>query len=118
MSDIAIHAETVDEHRFAAMAVLAEELTSGAGAELRPVEGWSPDATKTGSGMTATELVVTGVLSASTVKAVSAVLVAWVQARSKRKLTLRSGEDQLVVDGSVTQAQQALVEKWLGERAG
>jgi hypothetical protein len=118
MGDIAIHVETADEHQIIAMAVLAEDLTTGAGAELRPVADWSPDAAKTGSGMSVTELVVTGVLSASTVKAVSAVLVAWVQARSKRKLTLKSGEDQLVVDGAVTQAQQALVEKWMGERAG
>lgn len=118
MADIAIQVDVSGEPQPFAMSLLAQDLTAGAGARLRPAAGWSPDGSKTTSGMSVTELVVTGALSATTLRAVSAVLVAWVQVRSKRKLTLKSGDDQLVIDGTVTEAQQALVEKWMGDRAG
>lgn len=116
MADITIHVESSDEHQFFTMAELAEELTTGARAELRPAETWSPDGAKTGAGMSVSELVITGVLSASTLRAVSAVLVAWVQGRSKRKLTLKSGDEQLVIDGTVTRGQQDVIEKWMSDR--
>ncbi|WP_329789738.1 hypothetical protein V1227_36770 [Lentzea sp. DG1S-22] len=58
----------------------------------------------------------TGVLSAASVRAASSVLSSWLQGHAKRKVTLKSGDDEIVIDGPLTRAQQELVEKWLRER--
>lgn len=48
-------------------------------------------------------------LSAASVRAASSVLSSWLQGRAKRKVTLKSGDDEIVSDGPLTRAQQELV---------
>lgn len=116
MADFVVRIAASGENLAQVTAELLALLTSEARVDARPVPGPAPDGSKTGTGMTIAELAVTGALSATTVRALASVLVAWTQSRSKRKLTLKAGDEELVIDGTVTRAQQAVVEKWMSDR--
>lgn len=116
MADFTVRVEASGENLAQVTAELLELLTTAARLDARPVTGPAPDGSKSGTGLTIGELVVSGALSATTVRAASAVLVSWLHGRAKRKVTLRSGDGEIVLDGTPTPAQQAMVEKWLSER--
>ncbi|MCG8922364.1 hypothetical protein [Lentzea sp. CC55] len=89
-------------------AELLELLTTAARVDARSVTGSAPDGAKS-AGLAIGELVVTGVLSAASVRAAASVLSSWLQGRAKRKVTLKAGDDEIVLDGPLTRAQQELV---------
>lgn len=116
MADITVRIDASGENLAKVTAELLELLTNAARVDVRPVPVVAPDGSKSGTGMTLGELAVTGVLSATSVRALASVLVEWARTSAKRKLTLKSGDDSLVIDGTVTRGQEAVVEKWLRER--
>jgi hypothetical protein len=116
MADITVRIEASGENLARVTAELLELLTTAARLDARPAPGTAPDGAKSGTGLTIGELIVSGALSATSVRAASSVLVSWLQGRTKRKVTLKSGDDEIVIDGTPSRAQQAVVEKWLSER--
>ncbi|MDX3655952.1 hypothetical protein PV646_01420 [Streptomyces sp. ID05-26A] len=116
MADITLRVEASGENLAKVTAELLELLSADARLDVRQVASEVPGGAKSGTGLTVGELVVSGVLSAASVRAGASVLVSWLQGRAERKVTLKSVDDEIVIDGTPTRAQQELVEKWLRER--
>ncbi|MFC6088301.1 hypothetical protein Q5530_04540 [Saccharothrix sp. BKS2] len=111
---------TVDAPAGAAAAtnLLLRELVRGARVDARPAPADLPEGAKSGAGATIAELVLNGTLSAAAAGAVASVVTAFVQRGSARKVTIRTGEDEITVEGLDAGSQRALLEAWLREREG
>lgn len=96
--------------------LLLQELVRGARVDARHAPADLPDGAKSGSGMTIAELVLNGTLSAAAAGAVASVVTAFVQRGSARKVTIRSGDEEISVEGLDARSQKALLESWLRER--
>lgn len=107
MADITLRVEASGENLARVTAELLE-LLAAAAVDARYPRISAPDGAKSGIGLTIGELE----LSATSAPAAASVLVSWLE-RTRRKVTLTSGDQKFVVDG--TRAQDA-VEKWLTER--
>ena len=109
MADITVRVEASGENLTRVTSELLELLATAARLDARrldaPVDG-------TARSISFDEFLAFGPVPAERAGVVSAVLAEWAKS-SKRRLTLTSGDDQLVVDGT---AAQAAVEQWLGER--
>ncbi|MEU5691009.1 hypothetical protein [Actinosynnema sp. NPDC020468] len=105
---------TVDAPGSAASAtgMLLGELRDQARVDAAPAPEALPAGAKSGAGAALAELVVNGAGEAA-VGAIAAVVTAFVQRRSARKVVLKVGEDELTVEGLDARTQKALVEDWL-----
>ncbi|WP_051764553.1 hypothetical protein [Saccharothrix syringae] len=96
--------------------LLLQELVRGARVDARHAPADLPEGAKSGSGTTIAELVLNGTLSAAAAGAVASVVSAFVQRGSARKITVKSGEDEISLEGVDAASQKALLEAWLRER--
>ncbi|WP_158850602.1 hypothetical protein [Saccharothrix deserti] len=94
---------------------LLQELVRAAKADARPAPAEAPSGSKSGAGATIAELVLNGALPAAVAAAVASVVTSFVQRGSARKVTIKTGDDEITVEGVDARSQKALVEKWLRE---
>ncbi|MEU4739260.1 hypothetical protein AB0G02_02195 [Actinosynnema sp. NPDC023658] len=105
-------------HTATATTQLLQELVRAAKVDARPAPAESPEGSKSGAGATIAELVLNGALPAAVAAAVASVVTAFVQRGSARKVTIKSGDDQISVQGVDAKTQKALVEAWLRDHEG
>ncbi|MFI9810766.1 hypothetical protein [Saccharothrix variisporea] len=105
---------TIDAPGSAASAtnLLLEELVRGARVDARHAPTQLPDGAK-GTGMAIAELVVNGALPAAVAAAVASVITAFVQRGSARKVTIKSGDETITVQGGDKATHKALVQTFL-----
>ncbi|GAB2998995.1 hypothetical protein [Saccharothrix stipae] len=94
---------------------LLQELVRGAKVDARPAPAESPDGAKSGAGATVAELVLNGALPAAVAAAVASVVTAFVQRGGARKVTIKTRDDEITVEGVDARSQKALLEAWLRE---
>ncbi len=71
----------------------------------------APDNTRAGVGVSVGELVVSGLLSASTMSALASVLIAYVKRTGARSVVVRRGEDEYRFTALSDEAQRELIER-------
>ncbi|MGM1058172.1 hypothetical protein [Saccharothrix sp. Mg75] len=98
--------------------LLLQELLRGARADVRPAPADVPEGAKSGAGATIAELVLNGAVPAAVAAAAASVITSFVQRGSARKVVLRSGEDEITVEGVDARSQKAALEAWLREHEG
>ncbi len=111
MGEVTIRVEASGENLTRVTAELLALLTTAAGPDARRVDAPVDGTARSGPGISFDEFLRIGVPE-GTAGAVSSVLATWARS-SKRRLTLTSGDDQLVVDGT---AAQDVLERWLSGR--
>jgi hypothetical protein len=77
-----------------------------------------PDGAKSGTAAAIGEMVASGVLSAAGLKALSSVVIAFVNRGGARKVTLTHDGDEITLEGLSSKAQQQVVEDWISRRVG
>lgn len=82
----------------------------------RTVSIMLPTGTKAGAVSITGVLVASGVISASTVKAIATVVTAWLQRSGARSVTIEHGEDRLEITGISQRQVDTLVDEWLDHR--
>jgi hypothetical protein len=96
---------------------LARELLR-ARLNVRSVGDVVPDGAKSGTAAAIGEMVASGVLSAAGLKALSSVVIAFVNRGGARKVTLTHDGDEITLEGLSSKAQQQVVEDWISRRVG
>jgi len=76
--------------------------------------GTAPERTKSGTGTTIGELVVSGLLSASTMSALARVLTAYIQRTGTRAVVVKRGKDEYRFTGLSADAQRELIDRFAG----
>ncbi|ONI82059.1 hypothetical protein ALI22I_38520 [Saccharothrix sp. ALI-22-I] len=94
---------------------LLQELVRAAKVDARPAPAQAPSGSKSGAGATVAELVLNGALPAAVAAAVASVVTSFVQRGSARKVTIKTGDDEITVEGVDARSQKALLETWLRE---
>ncbi|WP_053714644.1 hypothetical protein [Saccharothrix sp. NRRL B-16348] len=97
---------------------LLQELVRGARVDARPAPAASPEGSKSGAGATVAELVLNGALPAAVAAAVASVVTSFVQRGSARKVTIKTRDDEITVEGVDARSQKAVLEAWLREHEG
>jgi hypothetical protein len=93
--------------------MLLDDLRRHARVDVRHAPTRMPDDAKSGTGMAIAELVVNGALPAAGIAAAASVITAFIERRSARKVVLKSGEDEITVEGLDAKSQKAALEEWL-----
>jgi hypothetical protein len=78
----------------------------------RPAVTDLPDGAKSGTAQTVGVLVASGVVSASTVKAIASVATAWIKRAGARSVTIERGKDRIEITGTSKDHVNQLVDKW------
>lgn len=77
-----------------------------------------PAGAKSGAVSITGVLVASGVISASTVKAIATVATAWLQRSSARSVTIEQGEERLEITATSVRHIDTLVNEWLDRSPG
>ncbi len=102
-----------DEDRAALAQRLREELQEVGGAEIHEVIGAADTSRRTkGVDMAWGTLAVT--VAPGVITALVSTLQSWLTRHERSKVTVKSGDDELVVEGSPSQEQRRLIEAWVG----
>ena len=117
MGDIRLTVDAPGQAGSATNALL-QELVRGARVDARPAPADVPENAKSGAGATVAELVLNGAVPAAVAAAVASVVTAFVQRGSARKVVVRSGDDEISVEGVDARSQKAVLEAWLREHEG
>jgi hypothetical protein len=107
-----VEADGSDAHRLEQLTTtLRSDLVATGLVTVTRARSTPPPDTRSGTGMSIGELIVSGVLSTGTMSALAGVLIAHIKRTGARSVTVRHGEDEFRFTGLTEDAQRDLIDR-------